>query len=130
MKKYSGFFWMELIIGVLLTLLGIFTFLSPGSLLTGIIVLYGLIAVITGIDDILTYIRMEKYTGFGSMISLISGIMSVMCGFMFIVYPDAGRWILSLLFPIWFIAHCISRLSHSYILRMAGKNGFMPLRCL
>ena len=124
MKKYSGFFWMELAVGVLLILLGLFTFLRPGSLLSGIVAIYGLIAVITGIDDILTYIRMEKYTGFGPVVSLISGILSVMCGCMLLLYPDAGKWILSLLFPIWFIAHCISRLSHAYILRMAGQKFF------
>ena len=124
MKKYSGFVWMELAVGVLLILLGIFTFLRPGSLLTGIVVIYGLIAVLTGIDDILTYIRMERYTGFGPIVSLVSGILSVMCGFMLLVYPDAGKWILSLLFPIWFIAHCISRLSHIYVFRLAGMKFF------
>lgn len=124
MKKYSGFFWMELVVGMLLILLGFFTFLRPGSLLTGIVVIYGLIAAITGIDDIVTYIRLEKYTGFGPLVSLISGILSVMCGFMLLVYPDAGKWILSLLFPIWFIAHCISRLSHIYILRLSGRKLF------
>lgn len=124
MKKYSGFVWMELAVGVLLILLGIFTFLRPGSMLTGIVVIYGLIAVITGIDDIVTYIRMERYTGFGPLMSLISGILSVMCGFMLLVYPDSGKWILSLLFPVWFIAHCISRLSHIYVLRITGRKFF------
>lgn len=115
---------MELAVGVLLILLGLFTFLRPGSLLTGIVAIYGLIAVITGIDDILTYIRMEKYTGFGPVVSLVSGILSVMCGFMLLIYPDAGKWILSLLFPVWFMAHCISRLTHAYIIRMAGQKFF------
>lgn len=115
---------MELAVGVLLILLGLFTFLRPGSLLTGIVAIYGLIAVITGIDDILTYIRMEKYTGFGPVVSLVSGILSVMCGFMLLLYPDAGKWIMSLLFPVWFMAHCISRLAHAYIIRMAGQKYF------
>ena len=122
MKKYSGFVWMELVVGALLILLGIFTFLRPGSLLTGIVVIYGLIALITGVDDILTYIRLEKYTGFAPLVSLISGILSVMCGCMLLLYPDAGKWILSLLFPIWFIAHCISRLAHVYIIQLTGQK--------
>lgn len=124
MKKYSGFIWMELVVGALLILLGIFTFLRPGSLLTGIVVVYGMIALITGVEDILIYIRLEKYSGIGSMVSLISGILSVMCGCMLLLYPGAGKWILSLLFPIWFVAHCISRLSHAYIFRMAGQKFF------
>lgn len=111
---------MELIIGILLILLGIFTFIRPGSMLTGIVVIYGVIAIITGIQDIIAYVRVERYTGFGPTLSLISGILSVMCGVMLLIYPNAGKWVLSLLFPIWFIAHCISRLSRVDMLRMTG----------
>lgn len=111
---------MELIIGILLILLGVFTFIRPGSMLTGIVVIYGVIAIITGIQDIIAYVRVERYTGFGPTLSLISGILSVMCGVMLLIYPNAGKWVLSLLFPIWFIAHCISRLSRVDMLRMMG----------
>lgn len=58
------------------------------------------------------------------MVSLISGILSVMSGVMLLVYPNAGKWILSLLFPIWFIAHCISRLSHLNTIRVIAGNPF------
>lgn len=124
MKKASGFVWMEFAVGALLIMLGLFTFLRPGSLLTGIVAVYGLIAVITGVEDILIYIKLEKYTGFGPLASLISGILSVMCGCMLLLYPGAGKWIMSLLFPIWFMAHCVSRLTHGYILRMTGRKFF------
>ena len=124
MKRRSGFGWMELIVGVLLILLGIFTFIRPGSILSGIVVIYGLIAVITGIKDIIVYVEVEKYTGLGSMISLISGILSVMCGIMLLIYPGAGKWILSLLFPVWFIAHCISRLAHMNVVPAVRRDFF------
>lgn len=118
MRKYSKFGRMELIVGTLLILLGIFTFVRPGSILTGIVVIYGVIAVITGIEDIMIYVKVERYTGFGPTISLITGILSVMCGIMLLVYPDAGKLIISLIFPVWFIAHCISRLSHMDMVRL------------
>lgn len=122
MKKRSEFSWMEFAVGLLLVLLGIFTFIRPGSMLTSIVVIYGIIAVITGIEDIVTYVKIEKYTGFGPVVSLVTGILSVLSGVMLLIYPGAGKWILSLLFPIWFIAHCISRLSHINIIRMTrGK---------
>ena len=38
------------------------------------------------------------------------------------VYPNAGKWVLSLLFPIWFIAHCLSRLSHLNTIRFIAGN--------
>ena len=41
---------------------------------------------------------------------------------MLLVYPNAGKWVLSLLFPIWFIAHCISRLAHLSSMRIYMEN--------
>ena len=52
----------------------------------------------------------------------ISGILSVMAGARLLVYPNAGKWVLSLLFPIWFIAHCLSRLSHLNTIRFIAGN--------
>ena len=46
---------MDLIVGILLIALGVLTFVRPGSMLTGIVLLYGLIAILMGIEDILIY---------------------------------------------------------------------------
>ena len=107
MKRRSGFGWMELIIGIALAALGIFTFVYPDNAVTTLVIIYGIIAIITG---------------FGPTVSLISGILSVMAGVMLLVYPNAGKWVLSLLFPIWFIAHCLSRLSHLNTIRFIAGN--------
>lgn len=122
MRKRSGFGWLECILGILLIILGIFTFANPHKTLTGIVVIYGILAVVMGVTDILLYVRIERYTGFGPIVSLISGILSVMSGMMLLAYPNARKLILSLLFPIWFIAHCISRLSHLHTIRLTAGN--------
>lgn len=111
MRKYSGFRWMAFIAGVLLVVFGVWAFLRPGTALQWAVIFYGLLAVLTGILDIVFYVKMERYTGFGPMLSLISGILSVMAGSMLLVYPGAGSAAAALLFPLWFLAHCISRLS-------------------
>ena len=69
----------ELIVGLLLILLGIFTFVCPDSMLTGAIVIYGIIIIAMGVLDIVIYARLSLFTGFGPMLSLITGILSVMC---------------------------------------------------
>ena len=46
MRRRSKFGWMELMIGILLIVLGIFTFLRPGSVLTGAVLVYGVFALI------------------------------------------------------------------------------------
>lgn len=125
MKKRVGFEWIEIIEGILLILLGIFSFIRPRSVLTGIVAVCGLIAVITGVKDIVLYIRTGRYTGFAPTVALVTGVLSVMCGFMLLVYPGAGRWIFSLLFPIWFLAHCISGLSRLNVIRFReGKFAY------
>lgn len=123
MRRRSGFGWLELVIGILLIALGVFTFANPGFALTGLAALFGAIAIVMGVADIVLYVRVERFTGFGPVVSLISGILSVMSGFMLLVYPNAGRWVLSLLFPIWFIAHCISRLSQLNTIRFHAGSG-------
>ena len=123
MRRHSGFGWLELIIGILLVILGIWAFVRPGIALTGMVFAYGIAAVVTGVADILLYIQVERYTGLGPVISLISGILSVMSGIMLLVYPTAGAFALTLLFPIWFIAHCISRLAHVNHIRLISGSG-------
>ena len=122
MKKRSGFGWLELIEGILLILLSIYTIVRPDRALTGWIVLYGLIAVIMGVADILLYIRVERFTGFGPIVSLVSGALSVMTGVMLLVYPNAGTWVMSLLFPLWFLTHCISRLAGLRTVRLLASR--------
>ena len=118
MRRRSGFGWMECIEGVLLLGLGSYTFAQPDRALTGFIVMYGIVAVTMGIADILLYVRVEHFTGFGPIVSLISGALSVMTGVMLLVYPNAGKWVMSLLFPLWFLAHCIGRLSGLHTVRL------------
>ena len=66
MRRRSGFGWSELVEGLLLVLLGIFSFVKPDSMLTGVVVIYGLIAIIMGIEDIVVYVRLARFTGFWS----------------------------------------------------------------
>lgn len=122
MRGRSGFGWSQFLMGICLILLGFFTFLRPRSIFTGIAVVYGIAAVITGICDIILYIKEERFTGFGPAVSLVSGILSIMTGIALLAYPGIAERIVSLLFPLWFITHCISRLTHIGLIRlMAGS---------
>lgn len=123
MRGRSGFGWLELITGILLVILGIWAFADPGIALAGMVFAYGIVAVIMGVADIILFVQVERYTGWRLTLSLVSGILSVMSGIMLLVYPQAGAIVLTLLFPIWFIAHCISRLSHLNHIRFIAGDG-------
>lgn len=124
MRSRSGFGWLQFLIGILLIVLGIWAFTDPDLALTGMVVACGLAAIIMGIADILLFVQVERYTGFGPSLALVSGILSVMSGIMLLAYPGAGVIILTILFPIWFIAHCISRLTRLPLVRLAGRSGY------
>ncbi len=125
MKKPTRFGWLEIIAGVLMILLGLFTIFNPDATMTSLVRIYALIAILTGICDIVFFVKTEKYTGFVPVLTLITGILSVMSGISLFFYPNAGKFILSLLFPIWFISHCLFRLFNLPLLRaVAGRGRF------
>ena len=72
MRRRSRYGWLELIEGILLILLGIYTLCNPGGMLRGITFAYGFLAVITGISDIVFYAKTERYIGFGPTIALVN----------------------------------------------------------
>ena len=123
MTRRSGFGWLQLAIGIALIVLGALALAHPDLALNGMVVAYGIAAVVMGVADILLYIRVERYTGLGPILSLISGILSVMSGVMLMLYPRAGVLVLTVLFPIWFIAHCVSRLMHVNHIRYVAGDG-------
>ena len=118
MRRQSDIGWTELIIGIILIIFGHFIVRQPVGIITWIVIVCGVLAILTGIADIILYVRMERFTGFGPILSLITGILSVMAGFMLIVHPGAGTWAIAMILPIWIIAHCVSRLSHLQYMRM------------
>ena len=92
MKRRSGFGWMELIVGIALAALGIFTFVYPDNAVTTLRYYLRHNRHNNRHCDVVLYVRVDKHLGFGPTVSLISGILSVMAGVMLLVYPNAGKW--------------------------------------
>ena len=116
MNRRSDIGWFELIVGIILIILGVVIMRQPVGVLTWIVILCGVLAICSG--DIVLYVKMERFTGFGPVVSLVTGILGVMAGFMLVAHPGAGTWVLAMILPIWIIAHCISRLSHLQYMKM------------
>ena len=124
MKNKTAIGWGELILGVLLIILGIYTFINPSAAMTGVTLVYGILALITGIVDIIFYVKLEQRTGFAPALSLVCGILSIIAGILIMFNLAVGEWVLIILFPIWFIAHCIARLAHLPYIRMTSGTGY------
>ena len=101
MRQQKDINWMELIIGVVCILIGIYTFARPHQALNGFAVAYGILAIIMGIADIAFYVHMERHTGFGPVVEMITGILNIFIGFFLIVCSDVSVLAASVFFPIW-----------------------------
>lgn len=110
MRQRSIAAWANLALGFLMIVLGLYTLCQPGRILKVVVVIYGISALISGINDMVSVGRWGALTGFVPFASLITGIIGVLAGVMLILFPDAGKFVLTLLLPLWFIAHCLSRL--------------------
>ena len=124
MKRMKTLGWVELILSLLLIGAGIYSFVNPSAALTGVTAVYGIAALITGIADIVFYVKLEQRTGFAPVMSLVGGIVSIIAGLLILFNITAGAWALVILFPIWFIAHCIARLAHLPFVRLFAGNGY------
>lgn len=128
MKTKKSLGWMEIALGVLLVILGVLTILDPSSALITFVIVYAIAAIVSGIVDIVFYARLNRRTGFAPVLMLLSGILSVIVGIMLFFNISAGTVALSILFPIWFIIHCISRLANLNVVKLtSGKTAFWIL---
>ncbi len=121
MKK-TRFGWLEFIIGVLMVALGIFTFIKPNAMLTGLVAVYAVAAILSGARDIVFCCRTERAVGILPALALISGIVSIMTGIMLLAYPNAGKFILGMLIPLWFITHSIFQLCSLSVVRLLAGS--------
>lgn len=122
MKQQKDINWIELIIGVVCVLIGIYTFARPHQALNGFAVAYGILAIIMGIADIAFYVHMERHTGFGPVVEMITGILNIFIGFFLIVYSEISVLVASVFFPIWIIAHSIGRLLNINVIKFFGSK--------
>ncbi len=120
MGKKSDFNWLELILGVVFVLVGIYTFRNPGTSLKGFVIIYGILAVISGIADVAFYVHLESRTGFGPTATLLLGILNAIVGVFLIVNSEFGAVAAVIVFPIWFIANCVSKLLNLDAVRIWG----------
>ena len=74
--------------------------------------------------DLIFYFKMERRTGFGPAAALVTGILSLLAGILLLLQPAAGGLSLAILFPLWFVAHCISELARLPLIRWSAGKGY------
>ena len=121
---------LELLLAALLAAAGVWTLRHPLETLLSLSVLYGVLALISGILDIVFYARLECRTGFGPVTALVGGILSALMGLLLLFWPGTGAAAMTVLLPVWLLAHSISQLARLPLLRWTAGSGAYTLDLL
>lgn len=131
MKQRSAFGWFELFSGFLFLVMGIVMISQPAAALTWLVLLLGITAILSGILDIIWYVRLRKSSQFDPTVSLVMGIISILAGLMLLFNPVIGQWILNIVIPVWLMSHCIARIANYRFIRVtSGKTVAILTLCL
>lgn len=82
-SRLLGF--LDLALGGALFLSGIYVLSHPREGLAGVTLFYGILAVGTGIVDLIFYFKIERRTGFGPAAALVTGILSLLAGILLLL---------------------------------------------
>lgn len=112
MKNRKVVGWIGLTVGIIMLLFGLYSIMNPSIALGSLVLAIAIIAAVWGVAEIIFYVQLEKRTGMGPPIALVSGIFSIVAGVFLMFNTGAGKVAVTVLFPIWFIAKCISGLAN------------------
>lgn len=119
------FNWFSLVVGVILFVAGIVTFIHLGTTLEFISIIIGVTAVVKGLYElwfkhVLDTTTEEKTLGLFAM-----GIVDLVLGFLFIFKAATGAQVVAYIFALWFIFDAIVQLAASKQFKNASKAHYV-----
>ncbi len=112
LRRHSGWF---LALGIILIILGIIA-LAYVVLATIVSVLvFGILLLIGGVIELIHAFRTHRWGGF--FLHLLTGLLGIVVGWMFVRHPVAGALTLTLLLGAFFLVEGIFRLAGAFFLR-------------
>lgn len=127
MYQEKRFDWGAFILGVVLIILGCWSFAKPDKSLALLSILVGIGALLKGIYELVLRSMINNLLGSRSTWLLIMGILDIIMGFIFIFHVAAGVMTIAIIFAIWFIIDCIGQLSVAGFYREFQKSYYWLL---
>ncbi|MBA1393465.1 hypothetical protein EQ500_06230, partial [Lactobacillus sp. XV13L] len=102
--------------GVLMIVAGLFLIRHPGTALHAFVLLFAILSIVQGFVWLAIYSRF-RYLIPNSWLSIVSGVLDILIGIMFLYSYDAGGLTIAYLFAFWFLFDSISGIIFSWHLR-------------
>ena len=119
-----GFDWSVFIAGVLSFLLGIFILKYPSKGLRGLVLAFALVSILQGLMWIGSFVKFRQFFS-RSWVTLISGVIDLAIGILFLFDNNLGALTISLIVALWFLTDSIIAIVFSAHLVTFGKGYFV-----
>jgi len=107
MKKTD---WMAVLVGIVMILLSILVLSHPGSTITTLAAIVGVVALVRGIMFLVDYNSVKVLSHGRATLSLFLGILLIVLGALFLIGPEFVLDVFVYIAAIWFIAEAIQNL--------------------
>lgn len=101
------------IIGIIFLIAAFLCITKPIDSLMSITIIFGSIAIIKFIAEILLFFNIKRLTGINPWELILIGILNLVVGIVFLRKPVEGTVVLGYMFAFWFLADSIMSLSYS-----------------
>ncbi len=115
-RENRGFNWAALIAGILMVVAGLFLIRHPNKALQAFVLLFAIISIVQGLVWLAFYSHF-RYIVSMSWLSILSGVLDIIVGILFLYSYDAAGLTIAYLFAFWFLFDSISGITFSWHLR-------------
>lgn len=112
---------------LIVIILGVLIVIYPTVIFDRYMRLLAILIIADGIYAIIAYSKKENYLALSSMIILAAGVISIICGLNLFFYPGNSITVLSVVLPIWFIAHHSAKISELLSIKRKGSCHHLAL---
>lgn len=112
-----------LIYGLICLLAGIVFLTNPGFLLGVIVIIFSLLVLISGINQIVVAVKSKNTPVSARILAAVTGIISIVLGLALLIRPDISIQVMIMIIGIYFLAFGILAISTGLVIRKANKHG-------
>jgi uncharacterized membrane protein HdeD (DUF308 family) len=110
-------------LGVLRLILGVLALMAPLAAGIAIEIIIGVVILFAGVGALLHAFQSRHWEG--ALVSIIGGVLAILCGLLMLAHPIAGLNFLTILLAVYFVLEGITMLLLAFRLSPMGGSGWL-----
>jgi len=124
-QRRFGFDWTEFLTGIAFLVAAVVMLRNPGATLVTLTFIFAVVAIVRGVTTLAAYSKLRDVIGGRAGITLVSGVLDIILGILFLFNIPAGALTITYLFAFWFIMDSVVGIVSASHLRAAGTGWFI-----